>query len=322
MVLPDFDLNGCIPEEWRGVPHFLSLGVGVQSSTLAYMASRGMIRPKPVVGIFSDTREEPRKVYEYLDYLRSVLQIPIIVVSKGALGADSLRVRTSKTSGNTYLSPSLPVFTRTNIPPEKVAENLARAARRIKREGLTGAEANALIAKTSKTVNNGMMPRQCTRDYKIALVQRATKHIMRAMGYKRAVQWIGISTDEASRMKPSQDPKILSVWPLIEAGFSRDNCIEWCALCGYPKPPRSACKQCPYHSDAEWLRLKTEEPEDFADAVQYERDLNAALAQVSSIEADGVFLHDSRIPLDQVVFEPERKRGNQFNNECEGMCGV
>ena len=41
----------------------LSLGAGVQSSTLALMASRGEIGPMPDCAIFADTGAEPAKVY-------------------------------------------------------------------------------------------------------------------------------------------------------------------------------------------------------------------------------------------------------------------
>jgi hypothetical protein len=29
--------------------------------------------------------------------------------------------------------------------------------------------------------------------------------------------WIGISTDEAQRMKPSREPWLTSIWPLVSA---------------------------------------------------------------------------------------------------------
>ena len=46
--------------------YILSLGAGVQSSTLALMAVRGEIE-MPEAAIFADTGAEPKSVYEYLD---------------------------------------------------------------------------------------------------------------------------------------------------------------------------------------------------------------------------------------------------------------
>jgi hypothetical protein len=51
------------------LPHYLSLGAGVQSSTLALMAAHGEITPMPVAAIFADTQAEPASVYRWLDWL-------------------------------------------------------------------------------------------------------------------------------------------------------------------------------------------------------------------------------------------------------------
>lgn len=60
----------------------LSLGAGVQSSTLALMAAHGEITPMPDCAIFADTGSEPRKVYEWLDWLETKLPFPVHRVMK------------------------------------------------------------------------------------------------------------------------------------------------------------------------------------------------------------------------------------------------
>ena len=69
---------------------FLSLGAGVQSTTLALMAASGEIMPMPDAAIFADTQAEPAKVYEHLDWLMGpgILPFPVIVVTAGSLLAD------------------------------------------------------------------------------------------------------------------------------------------------------------------------------------------------------------------------------------------
>jgi hypothetical protein len=130
---------------------------------------------------------------------------------------------------------------------------------------------------------------------------------------------IGISTDEADRMKPAREPWMKTSWPLIDAGMSRGDCFKWMAEHRYPEPPRSACIACPFHSDAEWLRLT---PEEFASACEQERKLQTAYAKATAITAVP-YLHNSRVPLAQVKFKlHEEKPLNKFRNECEGMCGV
>ena len=47
----------------------LSLGAGVQSTTLALMAAHGEIGPMPDCAIFADTGWEPNAVYEHLAWL-------------------------------------------------------------------------------------------------------------------------------------------------------------------------------------------------------------------------------------------------------------
>ncbi len=64
----------------------LSLGAGVQSTTLALMAAHGEV-PMPDCAIFADTQAEPAKVYEHLRWLMSpnVLPFPVHIVSAGSL---------------------------------------------------------------------------------------------------------------------------------------------------------------------------------------------------------------------------------------------
>lgn len=68
---------------------FLSLGAGVQSSTLALMIAHGELEPVEAA-IFADTGWEPRKVYEWLDWLEKQLPFPVHRVQHGNLRTDTL----------------------------------------------------------------------------------------------------------------------------------------------------------------------------------------------------------------------------------------
>ena len=46
----------------------LSLGAGVQSTTMALMAAHGALTPMPDCAIFADTGWEPEAVYDHLDW--------------------------------------------------------------------------------------------------------------------------------------------------------------------------------------------------------------------------------------------------------------
>ena len=73
----------------------LSLGAGVQSSTLLLMAVHGELAVDRA--IFADTQWEPRAVYRWLEYLMPIAEragIPIDVVSAGNIRADALAGKT------------------------------------------------------------------------------------------------------------------------------------------------------------------------------------------------------------------------------------
>lgn len=275
--------------------HYISLGAGVQSSVVALMAACGELTPMPSGAIFADTQAEPKSVYDWLAWLETQLPFPVYRATHGNLATDALVYRTSAKSGRTYTRSLIPVFV-------------------LKPDG-----------------NKGILPRKCTRDYKIDVIHRQ----VRALEGLRAVRpgtapfattWIGFSIDEEQRKRPSRVPWVEHRWPLLELGFSRDDCLEWMTEHGYPKPPRSACVFCPYHNDSEWQRLKNDEPEAFAAAVAWERDYQRIAREHDQVLEGTPFLHDGLKPLDETVFDTSRDRQlslfDGFRHECEGACGV
>lgn len=270
--------------------NIISLGAGVQSSTMALMAAHGEITPMPDCAIFADTGAEPKKVYEWLDWLKKQLPFPIYTVSKGSLWEDELRIRTSGKSGKRYLKGSIPAFVKN--PEGKI----------------------------------GLLGRKCTSDYKIVPLQRKVRELV---GIKRAGKkivyakvWIGISVDEAHRMKPSRVDYIENIWPLINADLSRGGCLNWMKEKGYPVPPRSACVFCPFHSDLEWKKLRDESPEEWHRAIQFEQSMQEAQLK-QEVLIGKPFLHSSCKPLSEAdLTEKIDLQADLFGNECEGMCGV
>ena len=64
----------------------ISLGAGVQSSTMLLMALEGEFESKPDCAIFADTQDEPAEVYAQLKYLKERSgDFPIYTVTKGKL---------------------------------------------------------------------------------------------------------------------------------------------------------------------------------------------------------------------------------------------
>ena len=89
--------------------HIISLGAGVQSSTMALMAAHGEITPMPTAAIFADTQSEPQSVYQWLNWLEQQLPFPVIKVTKGNLLEYAVKVHTSK-NGNKWTGGQPPVF--------------------------------------------------------------------------------------------------------------------------------------------------------------------------------------------------------------------
>ncbi len=146
--------------------HILSLGAGVQSSTMALMAAHGEITPMPKCAIFADTQAEPPSVYRWLDWLEKQLPFPVRRVTSGNLREQSCEVRTSKKTGAKYLRVMIPAFT------------------------------------LNKDGSRGMFRRTCTDKAKLTPLRKAIKEIANGDSVEK---WIGISRDEVHRMKPSQD---------------------------------------------------------------------------------------------------------------------
>lgn len=269
--------------------HYLSLGAGGQSSTLALMAARGEITPMPDGAIFADTQAEPKAVYEWLDWLEKLLPFPVHRVTAGSLTEAVLTPHVSK-KGVTYNRTAIPFHTRSE----------------------TG-EAGRITHRT------------CTRDYKIVPITKALRKLASVKrGEKTPVvcSWIGISLDEVQRMKPAQEPWITTRWPLIEQRMTRNGCLEWMRSRGYPEPPRSACVYCPFRSNREWHHLKQTDPDGFAAAVEFDHQARE-LRRCTNMRSE-TFVHRSLKPLDKVDLRSDVDRGQLllWQDECTGMCGV
>lgn len=276
--------------------HVISLGAGVQSSTMALMAAAGEITPMPDCAIFADTHHEPRAVYEWLEWLTPKLPFPVHRVSKGDLWKAATTVRRTKDGQRTYIKTGIPIF-------------------------FTSSEGGL-------TTRKGIGKRHCTRDFKVDVINRKVKELV---GLKRASKstpvlattWIGISADEASRATtPSRKPWITKRYPLLELDMDRADCLEWMSDHGYPTPPRSACIFCPFHDDNSWLAL---DPEELFRVAAMEKQIQTAYKEASAIKGVPYF-HESRVPILQVKFQPTTKATSRqrrlFGAECEGMCGV
>ena len=271
----------------------LSLGAGVQSSTLALMIERGEI-PNVDAAIFANVKGEPKKVEDWLAYLRTqITKFPIYEVTWRNLRQDILDA-----SKGEYHRFTAPFFTKNRTTGKK-----------------------------------GMLRRVCTADYKIKpVVQKIRELLGLQKGEKRkegtTVELLmGISKDEATRMKINPLKYITNIYPLIDKRLSRTDCLNWITKQGYPTPPRSACTFCPFHSAYEWQELKKDKKE-WDKVVELDRAIRSPerFNKKSGAETltDEIYLHRSCKPIDEIDFDKTNKQQDLFygmENECEGYCG-
>lgn len=262
----------------------LSLGAGVQSTVMLLMSLRGGFGEAPDVAIFADTGWEPHAVMEHLTWLES----------EAAL-----------------IAPNFQIF---RVAAGNIRTDLI--------EGCAG-NGRRFSAIPYFTAGGGMGRRQCTREYKITPLGKATRWLLGYQPRQRipsasAEMWIGITTDEATRMKPARNAWQRNRWPLIEIGMSRRDCIAWFAD-HYPdrKLVKSSCVGCPYHDDNYWRSLRDDYPDDWADAIYVD-------GLIRSRAGEQQYMHRTLVPLGDVDLRTAEDAGqiNMFENECEGMCGV
>lgn len=282
------------------VHRILNLGAGVQSTTVYLMYVRGEIQPGIECAIFADTGEEPASVYAHLEWLKSLGGPPIIVRSIGRLGDDLVLGRNS--TGGRFAS--IPAFTA----------------------AIEGSKA-------------GMVRRQCTKEYKIEVIERCLRRELlglqkgqRVPKGTRVVQVYGISLDEAGRSIRIRERLEDRAWltpefPLIDRSMTRGDCLAWLDNFGVPhEVQKSACVFCPFKSNAEWRRLRDTDPAGWARAVEVDTALRVEGAVANRKLDQKLYVHRSCVPLDKAHLGDADPRqyhlGLNWASECAGMCGV
>ena len=259
------------------MPLFLSLGGGVQSSTLAEMVVEGEL-PRITAAIFADTGNEPPWVYEHLDYLEKRL---------ASVDVPLWRVRRNSSRGlvEDIFTPGLRSYP---LPPFHMSSNGTR----------------------------GMLHRQCTKDYKVVPLRQAIQRYLLendqaqvnragAVRVKSGVQvtlWLGISTDEWTRARTSGISWLLHEYPLLDKKMSRADCITWLKEHGLPIPRKSSCLICPYHTKDFWLDLRRDYPDLWAQVVAIDERLRQPLGLAWQQALGGApYIHRSCKPMSEAV---------------------
>lgn len=300
----------------------LNLGAGTQSSVLYLMMCERSIPPAEVA-IFSDTQWEPKDVYVHLKWLAGV---------KYERWADAAGRERYRAKPGTYKGRGVPVVVVT--AGDIRADAIAFRQNRVSEGGERKRYASIPLFVMNPDGSQGIIRRQCTKEYKIAPIVRWVKANMLGLAAGQRVppgtivaQVFGISFDERQRMSAPRDAWSRHEYPLVDMKMRRQGVIDW-AERRYPKRvfPRSACIGCPYHSNAEWRRLRDIDPAAYADAVRFDEEIRAAdhAGQAERERLRGVpYVHRSLKPLGEVNVDGDGPGlwDGVADNDCTGMCG-
>ncbi|MEU3963289.1 hypothetical protein AB0F42_26350 [Streptomyces buecherae] len=230
------------------------------------------ILPRVDYAIFADTGWEPAAVYAHLDRLEKEIAapagIPVLRVTSGNIRDDALD------PNRRFASMPLYILNQNGKP--------------------------------------GMTRRQCTGEYKIKPIKKKVREIL---GYPHPQripmgvyvdQWVGISTDEFYRAKDADVRYMHNIHPLIDIGWSRQDCVAYLTSIGLADTPKSSCLGCPFHGNAQWRNIRDKSPAEWQDVVEFDAAIRQGNARAN---ANGnrllgqAFLHRSRVPLDQAPID-------------------
>lgn len=290
----------------------LSLGAGVQSTTLALLAVEGVL-PKPDVAIFADTGWEPRAVYEHLDRLTAALTdagIRVDVVQRGNLRADVL---------DPNKPTRLPAFVRNPDGTQGMQGRSCtdkyklRPIRERVRELLGAAKADATECPQCEGSGERVAPWRARRGdltpgpCSVCDGAGILERVGLPPAGRVAEMWIGFSTDEIQRVNNRGPAYIVNRHPLLELGMSRVQCLDWLDRRGWATTPKSACIGCPFHGNAMWRGIRDTDPEAWADAVAFDEEFR----RDPGLDGE-LFLHRSLLPLASAPIDRiERKEYEQ-----------
>ena len=265
---------------------YLSLGWGVQSTTLAAMIALGELPPIDLA-IHADTTHDSAATYAYARKWTPWL------------AARGVKIVTVRNSNNDVLRPEWAIRKDPGAPAVMIpAFTLSKA------DG-----------------DHGQTSRKCTREWKINPIRRHVRSLLPPgnprPGAVHSLQ--GISLDEWTRMRTSDVKYIINTYPLVDLRMTRADCVLWLQRHRIETPPKSACTFCPFHRRSYWQELKRAGGPDWEEALETDNQVRDTRDQ------HFLYVHPARLPLEQAVSIPEDSGVVQLDMDlpCDGgVCFV
>jgi len=149
----------------------------------------------------------------------------------------------------------------------------------------------------------GVIRRDCTKAWKIQPVRRYIRSLLTRPPRAGDIQIIlGISWDEALRMKDPDVKYITHEYPLVDRRIRRTYCIQWLEEHNLEVPQKSSCVFCPYRNRKSWQELKRNGGWDWDHALETDHFIRDKRTKGEGLE---LFVHGFRKPLEQAISIPE-----------------
>jgi len=247
----------------------LSLGAGIQSTTLYLMAQDGLIEPFDVA-VFADTGWERQATYDVINTLKSKYKTPIITVKTSNIKEDMLEAKKSQRR-----FASMPLHC---VNGDKCGMLQRQCTREYK------------IIPINKELRKllGLQPKQRYTGEAIELC-------------------LGISKDESIRTKSHTDNKYkTNAYPLLDLNLNRWDCEQYLRE-NHPdiEVVKSSCIGCPFHHNNEWRSLNESE---LKDAINFDEQVRDGFAY-KNIKSQRLYLHQSKQPLAEVDLRTQEQKG-------------
>jgi hypothetical protein len=282
----------------------LSFGGGTQSAHLLEQHFRGLIHYDYI--IFSDTGAEPQFIHDQVQWWRD----------------------RQKAYGNT--TPF--ITTHHNSMHKGLEEMLMRWIYTDYQRFQMPVYCNKIDDETGIEVKAGIMPRQCTVDFKIVPVkQTARKLVMSQLGLNPQQRMpaniafiidIGFSYDEINRINTYQSPQYKYMYlsyPLVEENLTTDDSIQFLLENNMPSK-RSRCYVCPFNCNKQeigmdWKEIIEDEPLSFLKACWFDEQIRQIQRTGKKVMKSIPYLHYSRIPLKNAYPSDYHDLTQKYNNQ-------
>lgn len=224
-------------------------------------------------------------------------------------------------------------FEAAGIPFITVRRSLYDEILALKASGRTRFDMPPFWTRNRETGKKGRLKQKCTREFKVAPMDRAIREWMhvnlgisrvsRRIGTNTVRKWIGFSQDEWTRIKESRQEYVYFEYPLIDRRVTKAEIVGYFLKIGRPLPPRSVCNGCYANDVAHFAEMAANRPTDFEQACL----VDEAIRDLTQIGVeDECFVSSTLIPLRELAARGFRLSADVIEQDAEachsGHCFV